>query len=258
MPVENTKSSSASTSQPARGKSQGNPANYEGDRDSERDAPNASKSQDNNQRDREEAEGQRNTQAQGRKDNGREADTRGQTDTQRGSRRNTKGQSDGEDQSDSDGVLVKLGVDHREVRGLFSDYETLVRDEASASDRRSCAEHIFSTLMMHAAIEEEIFYPAMRKIARDPQQIMVMAEAEVEHATVKDLIAQLQNMDPEEALYDARVKVLGEYVAHHVREEESDMFQMAEESDLDLEELGERVQARKEELMESTTQEGAH
>ena len=76
-----------------------------------------------------------------------------------------------------------------------------------------------------------------------------MNEAEVEHQSAKDLIAQIQASDPSDALYDAQVKVLGEYVNHHVEEEEGELFPRVKEADLDLDELGAEMGARQEELL---------
>ena len=73
-------------------------------------------------------------------------------------------------------------------------------------------------------------------------------EAQVEHASLKELIAQIKSMDPDETLYNAKVKVLGEYVDHHVKEEEGEMFPKAKKSGLELDELGQQIKSRKEEL----------
>ena len=95
-------------------------------------------------------------------------------------------------------------------------------------------------------IEEEIFYPAMRSAAADAEDML--DEALVEHASAKDLIAQIQEMDPEDELYDAKVKVLGEQIAHHVKEEEKEMFPIAKKVGLDLVALADEMLARKEEI----------
>ena len=95
-------------------------------------------------------------------------------------------------------------------------------------------------------VEEEIFYPAVRSAAEDAADLM--DEAEVEHASAKDLIAQIREMDPEDDLYDAKVKVLGEQVAHHVQEEEMQMFPKAKKAGLDLVALADEMLGRKEEL----------
>jgi hemerythrin superfamily protein len=136
--------------------------------------------------------------------------------------------------------------DHREVKTLFDKYEKLAETEAEASDRQALAEAICDMLTVHATIEEEIFYPAARKATQDDD---LLDEAQVEHASAKDLIAQIKDMDPGDELYDAKVKVLGEQIDHHVEEEEGELFPEAKKSDMDLRELGARMVARKNQLM---------
>lgn len=140
-----------------------------------------------------------------------------------------------------------LAADHAEVKQMFETYKQLVAENADDDQKRELAERICTALTVHAEIEEEIFYPAMRENLDDDA---LLDEAEVEHATVKDLIAQIQAMDPGDALYDAKVNVLGEYVDHHVEEEENEMFPKAEKSGVDLEALGAELAERKQELTE--------
>jgi hemerythrin superfamily protein len=144
-----------------------------------------------------------------------------------------------------DGVAL-LTADHREVKALFEKYEKLAGDKGDASDRQALAETICDMLIVHATIEEEIFYPAARKATQDDE---LLDEAEVEHAAAKDLIVQIKDMSPDEDLYDAKVKVLGEQIDHHVEEEEGEMFPEARKSDMDMAELGARMLARKNQLM---------
>ena len=144
-------------------------------------------------------------------------------------------------------AISLLTDDHAEVAELFDEYEELVDDDAPDEDRQALAERICAMLTMHATVEEEIFYPAARE-ALDDQRIL--DQAEVEHATAKDLIEQIQSMDPDDELYDAKVKVLGEYVTHHVQEEEGEIFPQCQTAEMDLDQLGEEIGARKEELME--------
>ena len=139
-----------------------------------------------------------------------------------------------------------LERDHAEVKKLFKQYEKLADAEADGGQRQALAEQICAMLTVHATIEEEIFYPAARG-AMEEQDLL--DEAEVEHASAKDLIAQIEAMEPSEPLYDAKVKVLGEYIDHHVKEEERQMFPQARKADLDLDELGMQLQQRKQELM---------
>ena len=139
-----------------------------------------------------------------------------------------------------------LRADHGEVRGLFTDYRKLARAGAPASERGPLAEEICTLLTVHAAIEEEIFYPEARAAGVDAD---VLDEAEVEHAAAKDLIAQIRELDAGDALYDARVHVLGEYVDHHVGEEEGELFAKCSASAMDLFAVGARLAARRAELM---------
>ncbi|MGZ8259245.1 MAG: hemerythrin domain-containing protein [Caldimonas sp.] len=139
-----------------------------------------------------------------------------------------------------------LVADHREVRGLFRDYQALADRDAPGAERRPLAEQICTLLTVHAALEEEIFYPAAHAAGVDAY---VLDEAEVEHASAKSLIAQIRDMDANEDLYDAKVKVLGEYVEHHVGEEEGELFRRCRSASMDLVALGARLAARKAELM---------
>lgn len=150
----------------------------------------------------------------------------------------------------SDNALELLTQDHREVKKLFSTFQKLADDDAPAQERRDIAVQICEALTAHAAVEEEIFYPALREASAEAAD--ELDEAEVEHASVKDLIAQIQEMDPDDELYNAKVKVLGEYVMHHVQEEEKEMFPRAKKAKLNLDALGSQLQARKEELLDTS------
>jgi hemerythrin superfamily protein len=143
-------------------------------------------------------------------------------------------------------AVALLKADHKEVQELFDEYDQLIEDEeASPEERQQLAEQICAMLTVHAQIEEEIFYPAAREAVEED----LVNEATVEHASAKELIAQIQGMSPDEELYDAKVKVLGEYVRHHVKEEESEMFPQAKKGEVDLAALGEQLRERKEALM---------
>ena len=154
--------------------------------------------------------------------------------------------------SGQEDAIALLTKDHADVKELFDTYQQLADDEASATERQEVAEQICEALTAHATVEEEIFYPALREAADDASD--ELDEAEVEHASVKDLIAQIQSMDADDDLYDAKVKVLGEYVQHHVQEEEGEMFPKAQQTSLDMEELGAQMKARKEELLDASLQ----
>jgi hemerythrin superfamily protein len=141
-------------------------------------------------------------------------------------------------------AIALLKADHDEVHGWFQDYEKL-GDDANDSKSELVAK-ICKALTIHTQIEEEIFYPAVFN-AKEEMEDMV-EEAVVEHASAKDLIAQLEAMDPEDDLYDAKVKVLGELIDHHVEEEEEEMFPKARKTKLDMVALGEEMAMRKDEL----------
>ncbi|MEO6015702.1 MAG: hemerythrin domain-containing protein [Polaromonas sp.] len=140
-----------------------------------------------------------------------------------------------------------LDADHIAVKKLFTSYKKLCDGNAPSEDKREVAEQICRELSVHAQIEEEIFYPQLREAINDDP---LLDEAEVEHSTAKDLIAQISEMSPEDDLYDARVTVLGEYIDHHVKEEREEMFVKARKSDLDLVAIAEELSQRKMELME--------
>ena len=141
-------------------------------------------------------------------------------------------------------AISMLTADHREVAQQFEQFEAL--GDRAKSKKKHLADDICTALTLHSMVEEEIFYPALRAAAKDAGDLL--DEAEVEHASAKDLIAQIQEMDPEDELYDAKVKVLGEQIAHHVKEEEKEMFPIAKKVGLDLVALADEMLARKEEI----------
>jgi|SRR5882724_2889509 len=141
-------------------------------------------------------------------------------------------------------AIALLMEDHKKVQKLFKQFDKLKEeDEQQKADivRQVCAE-----LTIHAQIEEEIFYPAVREAIDDED---LMDEAEVEHASAKELIAQLQGMQAGDELYDAKFTVLGEYVNHHIKEEQDEMFPKAKKVKLDMQALGEQLMQRKQEMM---------
>ncbi|MBB3224433.1 hemerythrin domain-containing protein [Pseudoduganella umbonata] len=140
-------------------------------------------------------------------------------------------------------AIALLKADHEKVKDMFERFEGL-SDRAVASKKKLVRE-ICLELTKHAEAEEEIFYSAVRKAVGDEDMV---DEATVEHACAKDLIAQLLAMEPGDDLYDAKVKVLSEQIEHHVEEEEKEMFPKAKKSGLDMIELGQAIQARKEEI----------
>jgi hemerythrin superfamily protein len=114
-----------------------------------------------------------------------------------------------------------LTEDHARVKKMFKQYDKLAQSESDESERQELASMICAELTAHATAEEEIFYPAARKVLNE---VDLLDEAEVEHASAKELIAQIQEASPDDELFDAKVKVLGEYINHHVQEEEGEMF----------------------------------
>lgn len=140
-----------------------------------------------------------------------------------------------------------LDADHKAVKKMFADYEALTEAGGNTKEKkRALAEKICSELTVHTQVEEEIFYPAIRKAVKDD---LMMNEAEVEHAGAKDLIAQIQGMNVSDPMFDAKVTVLGEYIDHHVKEERTDMFPKARATKVDLVALRDVLQMRKDELI---------
>lgn len=139
-------------------------------------------------------------------------------------------------------AIALLTADHKAVKALFKEFEQLTEQEGADERKADLVEKICSELTVHAQVEEEIFYPAIREAIDDES---LMDEADVEHASAKDLIAQLEGMSPGDDHYDAKVVVLGEYINHHVEEEEGEMFVKARKSDVDTAGLGVELAARK-------------
>jgi hemerythrin superfamily protein len=135
-----------------------------------------------------------------------------------------------------------LEADHREVDAYFDAYEELTDD----AEKKALADKICLALKVHTQIEEELFYPPSREKTGDDD---LLDEAVVEHMGAKNLIAEIEAMEPGQNLYDAKVKVLGEQVRHHVKEEEEELFPEVRETNLDLDTLGAKLAARKAELM---------
>ena len=145
-----------------------------------------------------------------------------------------------------------LDTDHKNVKKMFKTYEELMgsRARGAAQNRLDLARQICQELSAHAQVEEEIFYPALRAVLKDTD---ILAEAEVEHAGAKDLIAQIQGMNEADEMFDAKVKVLGEYIDHHVKEERNEIFPKARAArKLDLVAMRDQLEARKEELLTAT------
>lgn len=138
-------------------------------------------------------------------------------------------------------ATVLLKADHKLVSDLFEEFE----NTRSTAKKRKLVAQICKELTIHAQIEEEIFYPAIKKALKDKE---LVPEAIVEHNTLKMLIAEVEGVEPDGEMYDARVKVMGEYVRHHVKEEQNEIFPKAKSTSLDMKELGAQLMQRKEEL----------
>jgi hemerythrin superfamily protein len=147
--------------------------------------------------------------------------------------------------SKSPEAIEMLKEDHDKVKKAFKEFEKMDRE-----DTESCQQLIRSVcedLKVHTTLEEEIFYPAVREVIEDED---LMNEAAVEHETAKMLIDQLENMGPDDPNYFATFTVLGEYVMHHVKEEEDEMFPQAKKAkDLDFESLAAEMASRKQALL---------
>jgi hemerythrin superfamily protein len=136
-------------------------------------------------------------------------------------------------------ALKMLEQDHREVETFFEQYEKLEED----SEKLKLAAKICVALTVHTRLEEELIYPLGRK---EIEETDLIDEAEVEHASAKQLIAEIARMSPGDDLFDAKVKVLGEYVKHHVKEEEDELFPtLKREADVDFDDVGKKMAARK-------------
>jgi hemerythrin superfamily protein len=135
-----------------------------------------------------------------------------------------------------------LKADHKAVDVLFAEFAK----SRSPTRKKSLVQKMCLELSVHAQIEEEIFYPAVKAALKDKK---LVPEALVEQATLKALIGQIEGVEPDGEMYDAKVMVLCEYVKHHVKEEHTEMFPKAKASKLNLMALGAELAARKEALL---------
>ena len=142
-------------------------------------------------------------------------------------------------------AIELLMADHRKVEDLFEQYDS--EKEGDEGTRRAIAQKICGELTVHATVEEEIFYPWLRENLDDME---MLEEAYVEHNGAKDLIAQIESAGEVDDVYNAKVKVLSEYIKHHVKEEEQEIFPEVRDSKAELDELGQQMASRKGELME--------
>jgi len=142
-------------------------------------------------------------------------------------------------------AITLLKEDHKEVSQMFEKFETTKTDSA----KQQLVAKICAALTVHAEIEEEIFYPAAREALKESDEDLI-DEAEVEHDTIKQFVSELEDAPTDAEFYDARVKVLGEYVKHHVQEEETEMFPKLRKTKMDMAAIGEELAMRKKELAE--------
>ena len=142
-------------------------------------------------------------------------------------------------------AIELLKHDHREVESMFKQFDA---EDASRS-KAEMAQHICLSLIVHSEIEEELFYPAAKRALEDEGRDLI-AEAKVEHMSLKRLIDDISGSSPGDELFEARMTVLKEYVKHHVHEEEHELMPQVKRADIDLEALGSRLQERKQALIE--------
>ena len=145
-------------------------------------------------------------------------------------------------------AISLLTEDHKKVKEMFMDFDKLTKSTKKDAEKGALVQKICEELTVHTQIEEEIFYPAVRAAIDDDD---LMDEADVEHSGAKELIAQLEDMEPGDDHYDAKVTVLGENIDHHVKEEQDEMFPKAKKAKLDLEALGAEMLERRKELQAS-------
>jgi hypothetical protein len=148
------------------------------------------------------------------------------------------------------GAVEILKEQHDKVKKAFKQFEKLDREDAEA--QQQLVQTTCEDLKLHTTLEEELFYPAAREAIDDED---ILNEAQVEHETAKMLIEQLENMGADDPNFHATFTVLGEYVLHHVKEEEGEMFAQVKKADLDLEELGARMHQRMQELVGAAQEE---
>jgi len=142
--------------------------------------------------------------------------------------------------------MEMLIADHREVQKMFKQFEKL-KEQDDDQSKRDLVDLTCAELKVHTQIEEEIFYPAAREALAEGD---LVAEALVEHNSAKELIAKLQGSGANAEEYAAMFTVLGEYVNHHIAEEQNEMFPKLKKADLDWDALTAQMQERKGQLQE--------
>jgi hemerythrin-like domain-containing protein len=151
-----------------------------------------------------------------------------------------------ESKSSSIDATELLAEDHQKILQMFSKFEKIKKDKESDIEiKQTLVEKVCMELTIHSQIEEEFLYPALREAIKDAD---LLDEAEVEHNIANQLILELESMDPEDEFYDAKFTVLGEYVRHHIEEEQNKLFPKAHKAKIDLSSLGKKIRTRREEL----------
>lgn len=140
-------------------------------------------------------------------------------------------------------AISMLKADHRKVESLFKEFDGAVDD----ATQQRVAREIVQELTMHAELEERIFYPAVQ--AKAPEENDLLMEAVLEHGSLKMMIGQIEDTEPGNPLFKPAVKVLKEYVQHHVKEEENEMFPKASRAGVDLDTVGQEMAELKQELL---------
>ena len=139
-----------------------------------------------------------------------------------------------------------MTADHKLVSGLIKDYEKAT----TTVTKNKLVTQICTELSVHAQVKKEIFYPVVSLVMKDHE---LVPETTVEHATLKSLITKVKSVEPDGEMFDAKIKALSEYVQHHVREEQDEMFPKAKATKLDMIDLGDKSRARKKRLMAQRT-----
>jgi hypothetical protein len=145
-------------------------------------------------------------------------------------------------------AIELLKADHKLVQDMFKEFKKFHEEKPEGSEdmKQTLIDDVCDALTVHAQIEEEIFYPAVREALADEEDLM--NEAEVEHSGAKDLIAQIEAGDASDPMTCARFLVLSEQVDHHVKEEQDEMFPKVGKTSLDLDALGRKLAQRKAQL----------
>jgi hemerythrin superfamily protein len=143
------------------------------------------------------------------------------------------------------GVIEMLKEDHEKVKGLFEEFET-----AEGREQADIAATAIMELEVHADLEEKLIYPAIREQIDEDE---MMNEAIEEHHLVHVLIKELKKLKPKDEVFQAKFKVLGELVKHHIEEEEGEILPKAQQSDIDWEALEAAVIKRKDSVLTKLT-----